>query len=187
MTNSEKFRPGSAIASGWILIAFFIGFIVQSFFYGGDIVMNVGICGAGAFGAYLLFLKPYVLLFDEGIKIVNPTKEITASWDLVEEIETKYSMSIQIRGESYHAWAAPAPSGRHSRRMHKSDLLPGADDPRRVGDSLKSDSGICAYMAKIRKQNFTSGTASEFEIISDYRGLIALAALLLLGATASFI
>jgi len=187
MTNSEKFRPGSAIASGWILIAFFIGFIVQSFFYGGDIVMNIGICGAGAVGSYLLFLKPYVLLFDEGIKIINPTKEITATWDLVEEIETKYSMSIQIRGESFYAWAAPAPSGRHSRRMHKTDLLPGADDPRRVGDSLKSDSGICAYMAKIRKQNFTSGTASEFEIISDYRGLIALAALLLLGATASFI
>ncbi|MEY3856773.1 MAG: hypothetical protein RLZZ193_422 [Actinomycetota bacterium] len=187
MTNSEKFRPGSAIASGWILIAFFIGFIVQTVFYGGDIVVTVGICGAGAFGAYLLFLKPYVLLFDEGIKIVNPTKEITATWDLVEEIETKYSMSIQIRGESYFAWAAPAPSGRHSRRMHQSDLLPGADDPRRVGDSLKSDSGVCAYMAKIRKKNFVSGSASEFEIISDNKGLIILAALLLLGAAAAFI
>jgi hypothetical protein len=187
MTNSEKFRPGSAIASGWILIAFFIGFIVQSFFYGGDIVTNIGICGAGAIGAYLLFLKPYVLLFDEGIKIVNPTKEITATWDLVEEIETKYSMSIQIRGESFHAWAAPAPSGRHSRRMHKTDLLPGADDPRRVGDSLKSDSGICAYMAKIRKKNFVAGDASEFEILRDNRGLIVFAALLLLGAAAAFI
>jgi hypothetical protein len=187
MTNSEKFRPGSAIASGWILIAFFFGFIVQSFFYGGDIFMNIGISGAGAIGAYLLFLKPYVLLFDEGIKIVNPTKEITATWDLIETIETKYSMSIQIRGESYYAWAAPAPSGRHSRRMHKTDLLPGADDPRRVGDSLKSDSGVCAYMAKARKKNFIAGAASEFEILRDNRGLIVIAALLLLGAAAAFI
>jgi hypothetical protein len=187
MTNSEKFRPGSAIASGWILIAFFIGFIVQSFFYGGDPVLALGVCGAGAFGSYLLFLKPYVLLYDEGIKIINPTKEITATWDLVEEIETKYSMSIQIRGESYYAWAAPAPSGRHSRRMHKTDLLPGADDPRRVGDSLKSDSGICAYMAKIRRKNFVSGSASEFEIITDNKGLFILAAFLLLGATTVFI
>ena len=96
-------------------------------------------------------------------------------------------MSIQIRGESFYAWAAPAPSGRHSRRMHKTDLLPGADDPRRVGDSLKSDSGVCAYMAKIRKKNFVSGSASEFEIISDNKGLIILAALLLLGAAAAFI
>jgi len=177
MTNSEKFRPGSAIASGWILIAFFVGFIIQTLFFGGDLLLTIGICGAGAFGSYLLFLKPYVLLFDEGIKIINPTKEI----------ETKYSMSIQIRGESFYAWAAPAPSGRHSRRMHSTDLLPGADAPRRVGDSLKSDSGVCAYMAKIRKKNFIPGAASEFEIITDNTGFYILAALILLGAAAVFI
>jgi hypothetical protein len=185
MTNSEKFRPGSAIASGWILIAFFGGFIVQSFLYASDIMLTIGICGAGAIGAYLLFLKPYVLLFDEGIKIVNPTKEITATWDLVEEIETKYSMSIQVRGESYFAWAAPAPSGRHSRRMHTTDLLPGANAPRRVGDSLKSDSGVCAYMANIRRKDFKTTGASEFEIVRDNSGLYLFLALVLIGAGAA--
>lgn len=187
MTNSEKFRPGSAIASGWILIAFFTGFIIQSFFIGADVLLTIGICGAGAFGAYLLFLKPYVLLFNEGIKIINPTKEITATWDLVEEIETKYSMSIQIRGKNYFAWAAPAPSGRHSRRMHSTDLLPGADAPRRVGDSLKSDSGVCAYMARIRRKEFVPQGASEFKVITDNSGLYILAALLLIAVAAVLI
>ena len=187
MTNVEKFRPGSAIASGWVLIAFFVGFIIQSLFYGGDILVTIGICGAGAFGSYLLFLKPYVLLFDEGIKIVNPTKEITATWDLVEEIETKYSMSIHVNDGTYYAWAAPAPSGRHSRRMNKSDPFPGADSARRVGDSLQSDSGVCAYMANLRRKKFTGVGASEFKVISDNTSLYILAALILLGAAASFI
>ena len=187
MTKSEKFRPGSAIASGWVLIAFFVGFIIQSLFYGGDILMTIGICGAGAFGSYLLFLKPYVLLFDEGIKIVNPTKEITATWDLVEEIETRYSMSIQINDRTYYAWAAPAPSGRHSRRMNKSDLFPGADSARRVGDSLQSDSGVCAYMANIRRKNFTGVSASEFEIISDNSSLYIFVALVCIGIAAAVI
>ena len=187
MTNVEKFRPGSAIASGWVLILFFAGFIIQTVVYGGNLLTTAAICSAGIIGSYLLFLKPYVLIFDEGIKIVNPTKEITVTWDLVEEIETKYSMSIQIRGESFYAWAAPAPSGRHSRRMHSTDLLPGADAPRRVGDSLKSDSGICAYTAKIRKKSFIPGAASEFEIITDNTGFYILAALILLGAAAVFI
>jgi len=182
MTNCEKFRPGSAIASGWILIAFFIGFIVQSIFYGGDIVVTVGICGAGAFGSYLLFLKPYVLIFDEGIKIVNPTKEITVTWDLVEEIETKYSMSILVDGQTFYAWAAPAPSGRHSRRMHKTDLLPGADAPRRVGDSLKSDSGVCAHIAKLRRKDFASAGTGELEISSNYILSYAVAACAVIGA-----
>jgi hypothetical protein len=187
MTNSEKFRPGSAIASGWIFIAFFVGFIIQTFFYGGDIILTIGICGAGAFGSYLTFIKPYVLLFDEGIKIVNPTKEITATWDLVEEIETKYSMSIQIRGKSYHAWAAPAPSGRHSRRMNSTDLHPGADHVRRVGDSLKSDSGVCAHMAKIRRKDFVARGVSDFELISDNTGLYIFLALLLVGVAGAII
>jgi hypothetical protein len=187
MTNVEKFRPGSAIASGWVLIVFFLGFIIQSLFYSGDILVTIGICGAGAFGSYLLFLKPYVLLFDEGIKIVNPTKEITATWDLVEEIETKYSMSIHVNDGTYYAWAAPAPSGRHSRRMNKSDPFPGADSARRVGDSLQSDSGVCAYMANLRRKKFTGVGASEFKVISDNTSLYILAALILLGAAASFI
>lgn len=186
MTNSERFRPGSAIASGWAMIVFFTGFIVQTAVYGGNLVLTSGVCAGGIVASYLLFLKPYVLLFDEGIKIVNPTKEITITWDLVEEIETRYSMSIQTREKVFHAWAAPAPSGRHSRRMHKTDLLPGADAPRRVGDSLKSDSGVCAYMANARRKNFTRGGASEITITRDNRGLYLLAACVLVGAAASF-
>ena len=187
MTNVEKFRPGSAIASGWVLILFFAGFIVQSIFYGGNLVATAAICSAGIIGSYLLFLKPYVLIFDEGIKIVNPTKEITATWDLVEEIETKYSMSILVDGQTFYAWAAPAPSGRHSRRMHKTDLLPGTDAPRRVGDSLKSDSGVCAHIAKLRRKEFASAGTGEFEVTSNYIVSYIFAACALVGAASFFL
>jgi hypothetical protein len=71
--------------------------------------------------------------------------------------------------------------------MHTTDLLPGADAPRRVGDSLKSDSGVCAYMAKIRKKDFVAGGASEFEIINDNAGLYIVIALAVIGAAAALI
>jgi len=187
MTNIEKFRSGSAIASGWVLILFFAGFIIQTVIYGGNLVSTTGVCGAGIIGSYLLFLKPYVLIFDEGIKIVNPTKEITVSWDLVEEIETKYSMSILIDGQTFYAWAAPAPSGRHSRRMHKTDLLPGADAPRRVGDSLRSDSGVCAHIAKLRRKEFAGAGTGELEISSNYTLSFAGATSAVIGAASIFI
>lgn len=182
MTNIEKFRPGTATASGWILILFFAGFIVQTLIYGGDLVTTVAICTAGIISSYLLFLKPYLLIFDEGIKIVNPTKEIMATWNSVEEIETKFSMSIVINGTTHYAWAAPAPSGRHSRRMHKSDLHPGAEAPRRVGDSLQSDSGAAAYIAKLRRKEFTGVGLSEVEISSDYRLAYLCAVIAVIGA-----
>jgi hypothetical protein len=115
----------------------------------------------GILGAYLSFIKPSVVLFDEGIKIVNPTKEITASWDRIDEIETKYSMSITVDGKTIYAWAAPAPSRRHSKAMHKSDFTPrGSDHPVRIGDSPRSDSGACAYIARLRRKEFiTQGAA----------------------------
>jgi hypothetical protein len=65
--------------------------------------------------------------------------------------------------------------------MHKTDLLPGADAPRRVGDSHKSDSGVCAYMANIRRKDFIAGGASEFEISTDNSGLYIFIALALIG------
>jgi hypothetical protein len=168
MTNTEKFRPGSAIASGWALIFFFAGFIVQTIIYGGDLLATASICIAGIIGSYLLFLKPYLLIFDEGIKIVNPTKEITASWDLVEEIETKYTMSITIQGQTFYAWAAPAPSRGHGRRMHKTDLLPGAQAPRRLGDSPKSDSGVASYLAKLRRNQFSGVALRKFQVNTNF-------------------
>jgi hypothetical protein len=187
MTNVEKFRPGGAIASGWLLTFFFGGFIVQTIFYGGDFVLTTAICGAGIIAAYLLFLKPYVLIFDEGIQIINPTKEITATWDLVEEIETKFSMSITVDGAQYFAWAAPAPGHRHSRRMHKTDLLPGSDAPRRLGDSPQSDSGACSYIAKLRRKAFVKNNPSNFELRSDSRLIYLIYALILVALVSIFI
>ena len=173
MTNPEKFRPGSALVTGWILIAFCIGFIGQSAFYGGinEIIVTTLICGSCCVGIYLGFLKPYVLIFDEGIKIVNLTKEITASWDRVDEIETKYSMSIIVDGATFHAWAAPAPGRSHTRRMHKTDLLPGGDIPRRLGDSSRSDSGVCAHVARLRRKEFINRGSAALNIFEIHKNL----------------
>jgi len=176
MTNIEKFRPGSAIASGWVLILFFAGFIIQTAVYGGDLLITTTFCFAGGIGSYLLFLKPYVVIFNEGIKIVNPTKEILVGWDLVEEIETKYSMSIRVGGETFYAWAAPAPSRRHSRGLHATDLLPGSDTPRRLGDSPRSDSGVCAHIAKLRRKEFAGGKTIDLRVSSHYLWLYIAAA-----------
>ena len=157
MTNPEKFRPTSALIMAWVLIAFFLGYLAQSGYYDGplEFIITLLICSGGTFIIYLSFLKPCVVIFDEGIKIVNPTKEIIASWDRVDEIETKYSMSILVDGATIYAWAAPAPSRRHSKAMHKSDFSPcGSEYPVRIGDSPRSDSGACAHIARLRRKEF---------------------------------
>lgn len=96
-------------------------------------------------------------------------------------------MSILASGQTFYAWAAPAPSGRHSRRMHNTDLLPGADAPRRVGDSLRSDSGVCAHIAKMRRKDFDGLGTGEIEIRSNYTLSLAGAACAVIGAASLII
>ncbi len=167
MNNPEKFRPTSALVMGWVLIAFFTGLTLQAIFYAGTLEALVTslASGIGAFVSYLWFLKPYVVIFDEGITIVNPTKEIKVSWDLVEEIETKYSMSILVNNKTIYAWAAPVPSRRHAKNLHKTDFTPLRGDlPIRLGDSPGSDSGVCAYISRLRRKNFISSGRDALKI-----------------------
>lgn len=173
MNNPEKFRPTSALIMGWLLIAFFFGFIVQSTLVGGvtETLITILISGLASVAAYLGFIKPYVTIFDEGIKIVNPTKEITASWDRIDEIETKYSMSITVDGAVFYAWAAPSPGRRHSRGLHQSDLLASGGPLRRLGDSPRSDSGVCAHIARLRRKEFVARGGATLNIFKIHRNL----------------
>lgn len=123
--------------------------------------------------AYLVFGRPKVILFDEGITIVNPFLTITAGWDLVENIDAKFTMSIQVADKIIYAWAAPAPSRYHSRSIHESDLRGmriGNEGMIRPGESPRSHSGAATQMARIKLENFRtknlSGVASNVEFNS---------------------
>lgn len=108
-------------------------------------------------GAYLIFLRPKVVVFDEGITIVNPLTEITVGWDRVDAIETKYSMSIECDGKVIYAWAAPAP-GRHHRRLvdpgEMRGMAHGGHPMIRPGDDPDSISGSAAAIARRRLAEF---------------------------------
>ncbi len=179
MTNSEKFRPRSALVSGWILFGFEALYLLQSLFFASfsGTVAATAICTAAALTTFLCFIKPAVIISDEGIKIINPTKEIFASWDRVESIDTKYSMSITVDGRTIYAWAAPAPGRYHARSVHESELrgVIASDEVLiRPGDAPRSDSGSCAYLSRFRQKEFFASNRSALNIYTSEKSLITL-------------
>jgi len=117
-----------------------------------------------SWGAYLLFIRPKVSVFDEGITITNPFVEITVGWHRVEEIDARYCMSIEVGEKLIYAWAAPAPSRYHARNIHSSDvrgLKLGDNTLIRPGESPGTHSGAATYMSRVRLDNFrkTNNTA----------------------------
>ncbi len=107
--------------------------------------------------AYLIFIRPSVVLFDEGIIITNPFMRITAGWDRIEEVEARWCMSIILDGKHIYAWAAPAPGRYHGRTIHSSEVRGLGlknDSLIRPGESPRTHSGAAAALGRIRMETF---------------------------------
>jgi hypothetical protein len=130
--------------------------------------------------AYLIFIRPKVTLFDEGITITNPFVEVTIGWQKVEDIEARYCMSILGDEHQIYAWAAPAPGRYHARSVHRSEVrgLKLSDgDLIRPGESPRTHSGVATYLAKVRLENFrkTAGAKGcESKVTFNTMGVVAL-------------
>lgn len=122
------------------------------------IAANV-LLGTGlAYGVYLLFVRPRVVVFDDGIEIRNPVSSHTIGWQDVELIDSKYTMSVRVDGKTIHAWAAPAPGRYHARTVHPTEARhlrakEGTTIP--AGDSPRAHSGVATHIARLRYERFT--------------------------------
>jgi hypothetical protein len=171
MENPESFRPRSGFVFTGIVLVFVGIYTAQSFLY---FSFQSGVTTALwaaliTFTSWLIFIRPRIIIFDEGIVIINPLYEITVGWESVISIDVRYTASIRIQNpiklyrfsrktsEYIYAWAAPAPGRYHSRTIHDTEIRGIGIDHQlalRPGDSPKSHSGQAAAMARLRFLNF---------------------------------
>lgn len=133
-----------------------------------DYGFNFGLIISSIWGAlicligYQIFIHPKVVFFDEAIEIVNPFTRHLIGWQDVDQIDTRYTMSIKTIGEAVrnrkiHAFAAPAPGRYHSRSIHQSELR-GLNIQEagsiQVGQSPRSHSGVASVIANQRFNDF---------------------------------
>jgi hypothetical protein len=155
MSSGEKFQPKSSVISAWVMYIFIAVLVVQtvisSSLLSGAISVVIG--GAVATFFYLTMHRPYIVIGDEDILIVNPISTHRFSWLEIESIDTKYTMSVTVGERTINAWAAPATSRIAARKVHAADLrglnidIAGTISP---GDLPQSDSGVAAYYARVK-------------------------------------
>jgi len=162
----DTFRPLGSVIAAYVAYLIVLAMVVQSFSLAnirgallaviwGIFVMQI---------TYLVMHRPKIDFFDEGIRITNPFDEITIGWHLIDEIESKYTMSLKVGKRNIHAWAAPAPGRYHSRSFHPSDIKGldiGSTGVIRPGDSPRTHSGAAMNLALIRLKNFRSGISND--------------------------
>jgi len=158
VNNPEIFRPKSGyIFAGmalWIVVTMLYLQIIDYGFNFGLIIASIWgtlVCSI----CYQIFIHPKVVFFDEGIEIVNPFTHHLIGWQDVEQIDTRYTMSIKTHGGSHgnkqiYAFAAPAPGRYHSRSIHQSELRGlniQSSGSIQAGQTPSSHSGVASAIA----------------------------------------
>lgn len=159
MTNPEAFRPKARFAIAAVLVLQSILLVWQITAMGDE---RSGFIAATAFVAantaiWLLFVRPKIVFFDEGLTIVNPLTEVTIPWSAVDQVNSQLAFSVRASGKKFSAWAAPAPGRQHGRTLHSSEFkgLGLADGgSMRLSDSPRSDSGVATFIARQRLEAF---------------------------------
>jgi hypothetical protein len=119
--------------------------------------------GAALWG---VFWRPAVVAGDGGVELLNVVRDVRVPWPLLDELDTRYALTLHVGERRYRSWAAGAPGrpmapGRHEpARDHKAV---DDDDPVRSSRSLRADSGAAAFMVERRweRARATRATGGE--------------------------
>lgn len=154
MTNGQTFRSRTSYALAAIVYFITLGSLA-SVVVAQDWA-NLGAATAAAIlvctSAHLMFWRPKVEIGEDGILLVNPLRTIRIGWQLVEDIDTRYALTVVVAGKKFSAWAATAPGRYHARSIHASELkgIDTVDGAIRPGDSPRTLSGAAAFVARQR-------------------------------------
>lgn len=63
-----------------------------------------------ALGSYALFWMPLIRITPATVEIVNPTRSYAVTWPAIDDIETRWALTLVTSRGKITAWAAPAQS-----------------------------------------------------------------------------
>lgn len=103
--------------------------------------------------AWLLYARPSVTVDGGFIEIDNPFRVHRIPWDDIDEVDTRYALTIMTRStRKIRAWAAPAPSARQALSTQREQVAhaTGDGDTRRPADAEGTASGDAAGLIRRR-------------------------------------
>ena len=153
MTNAQVYRPWSGIALAAFVFLLCIAMIAGDWKNLGSWLWSAALCIA----IWLVFVRPKLVISDEGVTIVNPLETITLGWHVVDALEVKYVLTFFVAGRKVNSWVATGPGRYHARTIHRSELLGVGIDKRdieagniRPGESPRTASGQAIALCRLR-------------------------------------
>lgn len=123
------------------------------------------------FGGWAVYWRPEVRVDAAGVHVVNVFRTFDVPWPAIDEIETKWALTLVTRLGTVKAWAAPAPGRQVMRSSLPEDRrLSGAaeGDFARPSDLAHTESGAAALIVRqrwvaLRRAGYLDDAKIEFE------------------------
>lgn len=102
---------------------------------------------------WAVFWRPRVEVSDGDVRLVNVLRTIDVPWPAIEEVETRWALTLVTAYGTFKAWAAPAPGVVAAARATRSDVrhLPASTDGGEgvgLGDLPTGPSGEAAVVVR---------------------------------------
>lgn len=101
--------------------------------------------------AVALFWLPRLDIAEHEVTVRNVFSTLHLAWPAIQQVDTKYALTLVYTGGKVTVWASPAPNRYASQSASKSAARIAADPAGfapRPGDLLETDSGAAAYLIR---------------------------------------
>ncbi len=87
---------------------------------------------------WAMFWRPCVIVDDGGVELVNVFRTIRLPWPSINEVDTRWALTLHTAYGRYAAWAAPASGWQPGRRMTEQDARAVPTEQSESGKSLRA-------------------------------------------------
>jgi len=168
----ETFRPTFSRTMAGVVMGL-CGIAALTVISGGldDILLVWPWLALAAMISWALYWRPRVGVSAGGVEVVNVTRTYDVPWPAIEDIDTKWALTLHTAYGRVRSWAAPAPGRQMMRRLEKGDLtIPGyrPGDAARPSDLTGTESGAAALLVRqrwerLREEGFLDDPRLEFD------------------------
>lgn len=191
-----SYRPPTAWAFAITVWVLTLGVLAAELYYGfnaGVVLVSALVC----FAAYLMFIRPKLVVSEDAIEIINPFISYYIAWHSIEVIDAKFSFFVQVNGKKIHSFAAVA-SGRYANlkpgglrpfggffghRVESAEIkdtgVSVEDDSIRAVESPRTDTGAALALARHYHSRAKHSTDATNDIKVDYFSIMVCVALAL--------
>ncbi|WP_380167377.1 PH domain-containing protein [Jannaschia sp. R86511] len=157
-------RPGNGrlLAGGWWLLVLLLSGDLLLRGSAGSVALGLPLLAFSAAAVHAMFWHPAVVVDADGVELVNVLRTVRLPWASVDDLDTRWALTVHAGGTTWTSWAAPS-SGRRIRPVSRRETPWAEPEADAISGSRApgSSAGEAAVLVGTRWQTWRERSARD--------------------------